>query len=164
MALSDRYVGQIVELFELDFRRQGGGVIYITNNSYVNRDIVWNGTLYTPNAVLIEELSNTVKGTSPQPTMKVSNISGILNSQILITRDLVGGKVTRTIILSDNLDDGQNPSTTPIQPPDTFFINNSLRDKNEISLRTSTQLGAFNTEIPAMRVTADKYPGIKRVY
>ncbi|CDU05807.1 hypothetical protein VCR14J2_390392 [Vibrio coralliirubri] len=164
MSANDRYVGQIVALFELDFRRINGGVIYITNNSFRDRDVVWNGTLYTPNPILLEELSNSVQGTSPTPTCKIGNLTGILNEQIRLTRDLVGGKITRTLIYSENLDDGDNPSSTPFQPPEVFYINNSLRDKTELSFRTSTQLGAYHTQIPAMRATVDKYPGLKRVY
>ncbi|CAH6842563.1 Lambda family phage minor tail protein L [Vibrio chagasii] len=164
MNTSDRYVGKIVALFELDFRRINGGVIYITNNSFPDRDIVWNGVAYTSNPILLEELSNSIQGTSPTPTCKVGNLTGILNEQFRLTRDLVGGKISRTLVFSENLDDGDNPSLTPIQPPESFYINNSLRDKTEVSFRTSTQLGAYHTQIPAMRATVDKYPGLKRVY
>ena len=164
MNTNDRYVGQIVALFELDFRRVNGGVIYITNNSFPNRDIVWNGVIYIPNPILLEEMNNSIQGTSPTPTCKIGNLSGILNEQIRLTRDLVGGKITRTQVFSENLDDGDNPSLTPITPPESFYVNASARDKTEISIRSSTQLGAYHTQIPAMRATVDKYPGLKRVY
>ncbi|MFI3276635.1 hypothetical protein, partial [Vibrio sp.] len=43
-----------------------------------------------------------------------------------VETDLVGGKITRSLIYSENLDDGDNPSSTPFQPPEVFYINNSL--------------------------------------
>lgn len=162
MALSDRYVGKILELFTIDFRSVGGGILYLTNNAS-ETPISWGGNVFASNPITMQELSNNVQSAAPTVTVDASNLSGIFNQSIALTGDLVGGIVTRNVILRENLDDGDDPSSTPVQSPDIFKIENSARTISEVSFQCTSQLATWGAELPSKRMLVRDYPGLSRV-
>ena len=52
MAMHDRYVGKILELFTIDFTDVRGGILYLTNNASLT-SISWGGTVYAPNLIQV---------------------------------------------------------------------------------------------------------------
>lgn len=153
MSLNDRYVGQFVELFELNFSSIGGPVLFLTNSA---GDISRDGVDYTSVPISADNISSVSRGVQPTPTIKVGNLSGILNAAIRATLDLVGGVITRTIVLYDDIDG------MPIQPPDVLEVESSSRDSSVVSLTTTTQLGVSEITIPLETMTIETFPGLRK--
>lgn len=162
MAMHDRYVGKILELFTIDFTDVGGGILYLTNNTSLN-SISWGGTVYAPNPIQVSDLSNNVQSAAPSVVIDASNLTGIFTHSIALTRDLVGGVITRNVVNRANLDDGDDPSTTPVQPPDIYRIENSARTRTSVSLQCTSQLATWGSELPSKRMLIRDYPGLSRV-
>ncbi|WP_394239866.1 phage minor tail protein L [Vibrio astriarenae] len=157
--IKEAYVGEHVELYQFNFIRLGGGVLNITNNASSN-DIVWFDTVWNPNPVRIQGLRGSAGGSLPTPEINVSNLTGLFTQQLLLTRDLIGGIITRYIIDSSSL----GTSEEPIKNPDVFMINNTQRNEREINLSCTTQLGTWDVELPSKHMLIRDYPGLGRVY
>lgn len=153
----------LIEMFRLDWRKQGAGVLYVTNNARPG-GVIWGGVRYTSSPIEVQDLSVAAMGTAPVVAVSVSNLEGIFTPTLIATNDFVGGTITRFVVNVNNLDDGTDPSPNPVQPPDVFIINESQRNQSEIFLNCTTQLSVYNAEIPSKRMLRRDYPGLSRVY
>lgn len=123
--------GALVDLFELDATTIGGDLLRWHNGvNTVGNEVVWNGNVYTRFPVDASGFERTTKGTLPQPTLQVANVSGLIGAMVHSMDDLMGAKVTRKRTFVKYLDavnfpGGVNPSADPTCgfPDEVWFVN-----------------------------------------
>lgn len=108
-----------------------GGSLYrfYPGTNELGADVVWQGETYQRMPVEIDGVEQNSKGTLPRPTVRISNMTGVLSSLITTLSDLIGAKVTRKRTLVKYLDAvnfaaGVNPTADPTAswPDETFYI------------------------------------------
>ncbi len=103
-----------IELFELDLtqisRSSADKYYFHTGTNQLNGDVVWKGQTYTRYPVEADGFEMNAKGTLPRPTLKVSNVSGIMTALDAAYDGLVGAKVTRRRTLARYLDAANFPA------------------------------------------------------
>lgn len=111
--------GSIVTLFELDATVIEGGVLRWHNGvNALGNDVVWQGKTYSRFPVEASGFERTGKGVMPRPTLKVSNISGLIGALARELADLVGATMIRRRTFLKYLDavnfqGGVNPQADP---------------------------------------------------
>ena len=156
MSHKDVYVGELVELFELDFTNRGGSTIRITNNG---GGFNWEGFDWLANPVNLSSQSNSIRGTLPQSSVAFSNLTGLFTANLVTTLDMVGCKVTRYLV-----DSSANGTSDPAIETDEYLVNNNSRNGNDITLQLTTKLGTYDVELPTKKMLIEDYPALGRVY
>jgi lambda family phage minor tail protein L len=88
--------GSIIDLYEIDATAIGGTVLrWCSDVNELNTDIVWQGETYTRFPIIVDGFARSGRGTQPRPTIKASNVAGVLGALVREFNDLVGAKFTR---------------------------------------------------------------------
>jgi len=88
--------GSTIEMFEIDSLSIGGQLLRFANDvNKLQSDIVWQGNTYTRLSIESKGFARSGRGTQPRPTLKLSNVAGIVGVIVRDIEDLVGSKVTR---------------------------------------------------------------------
>lgn len=97
-----------VELFEFDLtqvsRNPSDKYRFHAGTNSISGDIVWQGLTYTRFPVETSGFEVNAKGTLPRPTLRVSNVTGIMTALDSAYDGLVGAKITRKRTLARYLD------------------------------------------------------------
>lgn len=97
-----------IELFELDLsqisRSSSDRYYFHAGTNQLNGDIVWKGQTYTNYPVEATGFEMNAKGSLPRPTLKASNVSGLITALDAAYDGLVGAKVIRRRTLARYLD------------------------------------------------------------
>lgn len=105
-------VGQYIELFTLDASALGGSMLYFTRNPLENGlYATWQGNEYIPIEIEATGFEYSAAGALPQPTVRVSNATGLMATLVLTYKDCIGFPFTRTRTFRQFLDD--SPSADP---------------------------------------------------
>ena len=75
-------------------------------------DITWDGETWTAFPFKIEVIGETSKGEVPQVTVRVSNVSQVLQAQVEAIDGAIGSDVTISIVHTGNLNETTVPSWT----------------------------------------------------
>ena len=95
-----------IELFILDGTTIGDATVH-RFHAGVNQlltPIVWQGLTYEAMPIETEGFEKVGRGTSPRPTLRIANVSGLLSTLCEEFEDLIGAKLTRKLVLSKYLD------------------------------------------------------------
>lgn len=95
----------IIELFVLDATSVGGGVHrFHAGTNGLRQPLYWQGQQYEPFPIQAEGFSRNSQGSSPRPTLTVSNVLGLVGVLAIENKGLRGAKVTRKRTLRKYLD------------------------------------------------------------
>lgn len=145
-----------VTLYELDATMLGGAVYHFTKRMRETTYISFGGVQYTAIDVDATGFTWDGKGSFPKPTLRVSNVNGVLTAAIITLKDLVGAKLTRIRTFADHLDDGSDPDGGSYLPLDIFTVEQKTRVTAAfVEWRLSSVIDALNLQLPARPILRD---------
>jgi len=119
--LTKEYVGEIVELYEIDLNPVGHNIISrFTPHSETN--VTWRGEIYVPFPININGMNRSIDGAPSRPTLEASTASTLLTSMMISYGDLVGAKVTKWRTLSMYLDGSPDANPNQHWPVENYII------------------------------------------
>lgn len=151
----------LIVMYELDATAVGGGVFrWHPGVAQGGADLVWAGDTYTPMPIEITGFDMDGSGKLARPTMKVSNVGGIIGQYARTYGDFVGAKVTRIRTLGRFLDavnfaDGSNPTADPTEkfPDDVYYVERKVSETyDSIEWELSSILDLSGVQIPVRLV------------
>lgn len=146
----------LVELFELDLREFGDGILRFCPGP-VDGDIVsFNGYSYYPVPVEASGFKWDAEGTLPTPTLTMSAMSPALSSLVRSANDLVGVPVKRIRTYRRYLDDGLSPDGQAHFPVEQYNIERKARHNSiMIEFELSVYYDQEGKKIPGRQVIRD---------
>jgi len=155
----------MVDLFKLDCSAFGGLTYYFSPQCYTTgTNITWGGTTYNLMPIGIDNIEHKAStSTLPQPTLTISNVGGVLLSQIVSLGDFTGAVLTHWKTKASYLDGGVNPDTTRFIGPEVWYIFQKTSHTNAmIQWTLSTALDKPGAQFPIRQVLKDAgiNPGI----
>lgn len=112
--LSNHYVGDIIELYEIDLNPIGvSQIIRLTPHS--ESSVVWRSNTYTPFAISTSGQDNATNQAPGRVTLSASTTSVLLTSTMIQYGDLVGATVRKWRTLTMYLD------SMPTADPNQYF-------------------------------------------
>ena len=95
----------LIELYEIDLTPFGDIIRrYHNGTNELLGNIIWRGNEYVAFPIYVQGYAINSKGEIPRPTMKISNILGLVGSLIRELDDIIGAKVTRIRTFAKFLD------------------------------------------------------------
>jgi lambda family phage minor tail protein L len=129
----------MVELFVLDCTALGGSIFrFHAGTNGIGAAVIWQGVTYSPFPIQAEGFDMSSKGVMPRPTLRVSNVDGVVGAQVRAYGDLVGATVTRKRTLAKFLDavnfSGGNPNADPTAAfaDDVFYVEQRTTETAEM--------------------------------
>lgn len=105
--------GKLVLLYQLDFTRLGGSIIYLTPNVVEGGSVSFDGQIYTPAAIEADGFEQSSRKANGRPTVRIGR-TALLISLMLTYRDGIGGIFRRLKTLDRFLDGGADEDPTAI--------------------------------------------------
>ncbi len=131
--------GRLVELFDFDATKLGGGAYHFCSSFTEAGGLTWRGRVYSPLPVIAEGFEVSGKGQLPKPTLKFSNVALIGSAMINEIGDPLGAKVTRWLTFSEFLDGGAYADGNQHFIPQIFVVE---RKKAQTALLVEYELSA----------------------
>lgn len=130
----------LITLFELDATVLGGTISrFHPGLNQLSLSVVWQGNSYQQFPIEAIGFEATTDGPVPRPTVRISNVTGIVGALVRQYKGLVGAKFTRKRTLLKYLDavnftGGVNPTADPNQHylDDIWFVNRKTRENKEL--------------------------------
>ncbi len=153
----------IVELFVIDATALGGTVMHLhAGTNQLTHAVVWQGQAYDPFPIQAEGFERNSSGPFPRPTLKVSNVYGLVGALVRDLKGLKGAKVIRRRTLAKYLDavnfpGGVNPSADPTAhyPDDVWYIDRrASSDHAVVSFELASPMDVAGVMIPRRQVLA----------
>ncbi len=86
----------LIELFVLDLGKFGGGTFFFhAGTNQLGNDVIWQGKTYVRLPIEATGFDKRATGSMPRPTMKVSNINGLMGAESRNFNDFLGCKIIR---------------------------------------------------------------------
>lgn len=124
-------------------------------------DITWQGKKYVQYPVEASGFERNASGSLPRPTLKVSNISGILGGVIRGMGGALGSRVTRKRTLGKYLDAVNFPAGNPYADPTTYFPDEIYYVSRKVSenaiwieMELAVKFDLAGTKLPRRQVLA----------
>lgn len=168
---------EVVELFVWDTTVIGGATIFRwhSGTNGLGGPITWQGQVYQPFPIEAEGFDQSSQGKLPRPTLRASNIGGVLGSYLRSLKDALKSKVIRKRTLGKYLDavnfEGGNPYADPNAgfPDDIFYVaRKALENQIQIEMELAAAFDVENIMIPRRQVIAGtcqwKYRGAECSY
>lgn len=161
----------LVELFVLDATALGGSITrFHAGTNQLKVSVVWQGNTYSPMPVQAEGFEYTGKGKLPRPTMRISNVDGLMGAIVDAYDDLIGAVVTRKRTFAKYLDavnfpGGVNPSADPSAafPDDVYAVNRkSSHTKNVIEFELASSIDVQGVKLPRRIMVQNVCPVLYR--
>jgi lambda family phage minor tail protein L len=143
----------LIELFILDLTELGGSTFYFHNQNVTGAGTLGYGGM-TFEAIPIEAKGWAFNGTEQHasPTIRVSTVSGLLNSLVKEFDDLTEAKLTRIRTFRKHLDDGTDPDGTARFSHDVFIVDRkSSQDRISLEFELASSLDVYGTKLPGRR-------------
>lgn len=154
-----------VELFVLDCTALGGSVYRFTNNTTAaGGSLSFGSVTYSAMPITTDGWDFTSTGTTPKPTLTISNVNKTLLGAVQSLGDLVGAKMTRYRTFEKYLDSGSSPDGTKYIGPDVYIVEQkTAHNKNLIQWQMTSIIDRMGMKIPRRQVLKDKgFPGVGR--
>tara|TARA_R110002126_G_scaffold90831_1_gene216369 strand:+ start:1773 stop:2456 length:684 start_codon:yes stop_codon:yes gene_type:complete len=155
--------GSIIDLYEIDATNIGGSLLrWVNDTNELSADIVWQGNTYARFPVEVNGFAKSGRGTQPRPTIKASNVSGVLGALVRDNEDLVGAKFTRRRTFVKYLD-AVNFATGNVQadanvylPDEIWFIDRKASENGIfIQFELASAMDLTNVKLPKRQVTTN---------
>lgn len=156
-----------IELFDLDLSSIGGSgsdIYRFTPNTSGDSTVVWQGNEYT--AIPLEASGwETISGsTAPaRPTIRISNVKGVLLPAIIALGDLVGAKLTRWRTFTKYLDNSPSADPTVYFAPTYYYVQQmtELVTGEYVEFQLGSYLDREGLKLPREQVLRDvNAPGV----
>jgi lambda family phage minor tail protein L len=153
----------IVEMFVYDDTNIGGAQVvrWHPGTTVAGAAITWQGNVYSPFPIEATGFAIQSSGSPPRPSLKASNIGGVLGAYLRTMSDGVGAKVTRKRTLGKYLDavnfSGGNANADPSAgfPDDVFFISRKASENAIfIEMELAVSYDVSNVFLPRRQVIA----------
>lgn len=151
----------IIEMFVIDSTMLGGTVVYLhAGTNELSQPLVWQGQTYQPFPIQAEGFERNSTGPFPRPTLRVSNVLGLVGALVRDLRGLRGAKVIRRRTLRKYLDavnfaGGVNPSADPsVQyPDDVWGIDRRAPSNHEVvTFELASPMDVAGVQLPRRQV------------
>jgi lambda family phage minor tail protein L len=144
------YHSGIVALFTLDLTAIGGGVYRFCNyNQTSGANVSFGGVVYQAVPIVAEGFEINSTGQIPTPTLKVSNVFGVITGLIGQYDDLVGAKLTRRRTLTKYLDGQSAADSSAYFPDDIWYVERKVKeDKLSVEFQLASSLDLEGVQIP----------------
>jgi len=156
----------MIVLYEID-TTPVGGIIYKFHNGFneLSGNIIWDGDPYNYFPVEAEGFEFSAKGQLPRPTLRISNINGLLGAIVRNYNDLIGLKVTRIRTFAKYLDavnfaEGNiYADHTAKLPDDIYYIDRkSTENKIMIEFELAAAFDITNIKLPRRQIIQNMCP------
>lgn len=156
-------LGSYIELYDLDCTGIGGSVYYFTSNAYSSSNVIWQGNTYT--ALPVETTGwEAISGSSApaRPTMRLSNVNGVLLPAVQTLGDLVGAKLIRWRTFTKYLDGQPTSDPTCYFAPGAYYVQQMRELTQEyIEWQLASYLDREGLKLPREQVLRDvNAPGV----
>lgn len=154
----------IIEMFVLDATMLGGTIMYLyAGTNELSQPLTWQGQVYQPFPLEAEGFERNSTGPFPRPTLRVSNVLGLVGALVRDHSGLRGAKVTRRRTLKKYLDavnflGGVNASADPTAqyPDDVWFIDRRAPSNSKVvTFELATPMDVAGVMLPRRQVLAD---------
>lgn len=146
----------MVDMFELDLREYGEGVLRFCPGSVDEMPAVFNGYTYYPVPVTAEGFKWDGQGTLPKPTLSLSTMDPTLSSMIRSADDLIGVPVRRIRTYRRYLDDGETPDPEAMYPVEEYAIERKSKHNSvQVEFELSVSMDQEGRMIPGRQVIRD---------
>jgi lambda family phage minor tail protein L len=152
-----------VEMFELDATALGEPEIlrWHPGTTVLDQPIIWQGLTYNPYAIQAGGFTRNASGTLARPTLRASNIGGLLGGYLRSLGDALGAKVTRRRTLGKYLDainfiDG-NPYADPTAefPTEIYYVaRKSAENAVYVEVELAVKFDVAGVQLPRRQVIA----------
>jgi lambda family phage minor tail protein L len=154
----------IIELFVIDATVLGGTVMHLhAGTNKLSQSVVWQGQAYDPFPIVAEGFERNSSGPFPRPTLKVSNVYGLVGALVRDLKGLKGAKVIRKRTLAKFLDavnfpGAVNPTADPSAhyPDDMWFIDRrASADRSVVVFELASPMDVAGVMLPRRQVLAN---------
>lgn len=153
------YVGDRIELIEVDASVFGGGVHRFVRDTDSGQPVLWQGNLYMPLAYVAEGFETNGQGRLPRPKMLVCHLNTSLIALVKMYDDLLGAVVIRWRTFKDYLDNGPQADPNVHFPPDVYVIDQKVdQDDQSIEWELAASIDQEGKKLPGRQVTRDACP------
>ncbi len=150
----------LIDLIEVDATAQGGDVFYFhAGTNELGGDVVWQGITYIRLPVEADGFAQSSTGTLPRPTLRVSNIDGLMAAEARQFNYFLGAKVTRRRTLARFLDavnfENGNPDADPTQalPDEIWFVDRkSVESRAVLEFELASAMDLYGIALPRRQV------------
>jgi lambda family phage minor tail protein L len=156
----------LIEVFILDARAVGGDIHYFhSGTNDLGNNVVWQGKTYVRYPVAAEGFEMRSSGSAPRPTIRVSNVGGLLGAEVRTYGDLLNAKLTRKRTFARYLDAanfrGGNREADPnvALPDEMYFVDRKKVESPEmIEWELTSLLDLVDMQIPRRQIIANVCP------
>ena len=150
--LQKLYHSGVISLYELDLTPiAGSGSVYRFCN-YADTEgasVSFGGITYQAIAIAASGFEINTNGQLPTPTLRISNVYGLITSLVGGLQDLVGAKLTRRRTLIKYLDGQPSEDPDTAYPDDIWYIERKVReDKIEVEFQLSSSFDLEGLQLP----------------
>lgn len=146
----------VIDLFELDLRGFGDGVLRFCTAPVDGGPAVFNGYSYYPMPVEATGFKWDAEGTLPTPSLSLSAMSPEISSLVRGSFDLLGAPVRRIRTYRRYLEDGESPDGQAHFPVESYRIERKARHNSVlIEFELSVYFDQEGKKIPGRQVIRD---------
>lgn len=149
----------LVTLYEIDTTPIGGSDVYHFTTMPSEGDagpVTFGGVTFNPIDIEATGFKWDGKGGFPRPKIRVSNIGGLLTAAVIEYGDLVGAKFTRIRTFAKHLDDGSDPDSDIMFPPEIFTVNQRVsHNKYFIEWQLASPMEQLGVKVPRRQCIRD---------
>jgi lambda family phage minor tail protein L len=149
--LQKLYHSGVISLYELDLTPIAGSDVYRFCN-YADTDganVSFGGIEYQAIAIAASGFEINTNGQLPTPTLRVSNVYGLITSLVGAVDDLVGARLTRRRTLIKYLDGQPSEDPDTAYPDDIWYIERKVReDKLEVEFQLASSFDLEGLQLP----------------
>lgn len=150
----------LLELYELDLTELGGGVrCFHPGLNELGQPVVWQGVEYTPLPIEATGFELRGSGALPRPTVRLSNIEGLLAAEARELNYFLGAKFTRRRTFVRFLDAvnfaNGNPEADPTQEliPEIWYVDRKASENAvEITFELAAALDMVGIQLPRRHI------------
>jgi lambda family phage minor tail protein L len=149
-----------IDLFVLDLVSLGGATYRFCNHvNELQQPVVWQGVAYQPMPIESDGWEKTTQGPLPRPTLRVSDLTGLVGVLVRQHEGLAGAPLIRKRTLARYLDAANFAAGNPSADPNSYFpdqrwvVARRARDNGlvvEFELRASFDLSGVM--VPARQI------------
>ena len=153
----------IIELFVLDASALGGGILRFHNGTNELRGpVIWQGNEYSHWPIEASGFATSGNGPIPRPTLRVSNVGGLVGVLVRQYKGLRGALLTRkrmpaTALDAVNFAGGVNPAADPdVHFADEVWMldRQAQRDKRVVVFELASPMDVAGTQLPRRQIMA----------
>lgn len=156
----------VVTLYQIDTAPIGGTDVFsFTKRTAMGGNLVFGGVTFNAIDIAATGFLFDGKGAFPQPKLQVSNVGNLAAIMTVTNNDLQGCTLTRIRTFAKFLDDGAEPDSTAMFPPDVYTIDQKTKHtKQVIEFSLASPLDQAGRKLPRRQCLRDYCSHTYRIY